>query len=60
MTDQPVRQSGNIQPGGGGSQGTPSSQAPLSENDVRAVADRVYQMLLEDLAAERQRRGGRQ
>jgi len=33
-------------------------QAPLSEADVRAIADRVYELLLADLAVERERRGG--
>lgn len=35
-----------------------ASQASLSEADVRAIADRVYELLLADLAAERARRGG--
>lgn len=36
----------------------PASQPALSEAEVRAVADRVYELLLADLAAERDRRGG--
>jgi hypothetical protein len=52
-------------PGGNGAQPGSSTapaaapQASLSEADVRAIADRVYELLLADLAVERERRGGR-
>jgi len=60
MSDLPSQShtpgSSGVAPGSGATPATP--QAPLSEADVRAIADRVYELLLADLAVERERRGG--